>query len=154
MGIIEINIPNGLLLAALVHIFEEYVFPGGFEEKFREMLDRINLKVTNSWLIVTNILFLSGVVLVQVNENVFFGFTIVSVAFINGLLHMGKSIHARRYFPGLVSAAFLYIPLGIISIVSVKLTLLEKVLGIVGGMALHAVPLLVLAIYFNRRFPS
>lgn len=122
MAITEINLLNGLLFAALVHIFEEYVFPGGFEGKFREMLARVNLKVTNSWLIFTNILFLSVVVFAQTNDNIFLGLAIVSIAFINGLLHIRKSIHARRYFPGLESAAFLYIPLGILTFLNVDLT--------------------------------
>lgn len=147
----EINVHNFLLLAALVHVFEEFVFPGGFETEFKAMLSRINLQVTNSWLIFTNLLFLSGVVITQFSNSVFFGFTIISVAFINGLLHLGKSIHVRRYFPGVISACFLYIPLGIFSIIGAELTPGEKVLGILCGLGLHGFPLVMLVIFFKRR---
>jgi len=145
------SIFNFLIIAALAHLFEEFVFPGGFEGEFKEMLARINLQVTNSWLIFTNILFLSGVVFTQLNGDVFFGFTIISVAFINGLLHVGKSIQVRRYFPGLISASFLYIPLGIYSIIGVELTPGKKVLGILGGLALHAFPFLLLITVLKKR---
>lgn len=147
----EMNVSNLLLFAALVHIFEEFVIPGGFEREFKEMLARINLEVTNSWLIFTNILFLSGVVYAQLSESVFFGFTIISIAFINGLLHVGKSIQVRRYFPGLISASLMYLPLGVYSIVACELQPGKKVLGFMFGLALHTVPLVMLMTVFKTR---
>lgn len=134
-----------------MHVLEEFVFPGGFAAEFKRMASVIHLKITNRWLIVTNILFLSVVTLSVLINTKAFGLSVITVTFINGLLHIGKSIQVKRYFPGLVTAILFYIPAGVFAFCSFNLSLPQKVLCFLIGFLMHLTPFVLLITVFKSK---
>lgn len=139
---------------SILHVFEEFVYPGGFANEFKQMLLKINLKMTNAWLVVTNIMFLTIVTSTLFIENTLFGLSVISITLLNGLLHIGKSLQVKRYFPGLITAALFYIPIGIFSFWSFDLNLIQKIQCLVLGLLMHLVPFLLLLRIFKNKIKN
>lgn len=145
------TIPVLLCIFSAIHVCEEYVYPGGFAKKFKAMLLKKGLVVSNSWLIVTNVMFLGLVAACLFVSSWFFIVSAVSVVLINALLHIGKSIHARAYFPGLVTAVLLYLPLSFFAYFSIPISTSGKALALTCGFFLHLFPFILLITIFNSR---
>lgn len=139
-----------LNIFSVLHIIEEYLLPGGFGREFKQMALKVNLNISNTWLVTTNIMFLAIVISTMFIENKMFCLSIISIAFLNGLLHIGKSIDVKRYFPGLYTAMLLYIPLGAVSFFNFDLTLTQKILSLLTGLLMHLFPFLLLKVSFKR----
>lgn len=140
-----------LLVISILHVIEEFVFPGGFAKEFKKMTAVININITNQWLLVTNILFISLVFSSVVINTETFGLSVVSIIFINGLLHIGKSIQVKRYFPGLLTAIFLYIPAGVFAFSSFGLPPVKKFVCLLMGLLMHLVPFILLLTVFRLK---
>lgn len=143
------NIYLFLIAFSCLHVFEEFVYPGGFAAEFKKMTAAINLKITNGWLVMTNLMFLGVITLTLLVNTKTFGLSVISITFINGLLHIGKSIHAKRYFPGLITAVLLYIPTGIFAFNSFGLSPVQKLICFFMGLAMHLVPYILLFFSFR-----
>lgn len=137
-----------LLIASLLHVFEEFVYPGGFASKFKSMMSKIGKTISTTWLIITNLMFLLAVSSVLFIQNKLYIMSIVSIVFLNACLHIGKSIHAKGYFPGLFTALFLYIPIYILGIIYTHLNFSQVMICLSVGALLHSFPFLILW-YFN-----
>lgn len=134
------HIPLVILLASLLHIGEEFIYPGDFGPRFKSMMAGIGIRISNTWLILTNVVFLLAVTSILFTDRLFYHQSIVSILITNALLHIGKSIHSKSYFPGLVTAVLLYIPIGLVSFVTVELSPGFKALSFTTGVLLHGVP--------------
>jgi hypothetical protein len=104
------------LMAACLHIFEEFVWPGGFPrwyQKYRGNASSVNrrfLVIINAALLIG--LFeaaLSGPTSVGVIWLLIFS----AILFSNGCWHLWASCRSRSYSPGAISGTLLYLPLGV-----------------------------------------
>ncbi len=104
-----------LLGAAAVHIFEEYVYPGGFPDALRKLLPRGGHLFTPKFHLAVNGLFLllclSSVSIGK--SNLILSLSTFSLVFANAVLHIRGAIVMKRYYPGVISGALIYIPLAV-----------------------------------------
>jgi len=136
-----------LLGAAVIHVFEEYVYPGGFSDALKNLNPKAAHLVTPRFNVIINGLFLllcfaSAIV---GTTSLVFSLSVVSLVFINAGLHIRGTIVARRYYPGAISAALLYVPLAIYAyslfLSTGQLTWVEAVQAILLGALYMAVPM-------------
>ncbi|MEP7014969.1 MAG: HXXEE domain-containing protein [Verrucomicrobiota bacterium] len=108
-----------LTAAAGVHIFEEFVFPGGFKQWWSAYQPEVAASVSNRWLVIINavlLLFSASVALaVQAprGNGVAAWLALAALLFCNALFHIIGSFRSWRYSPGMISGILLYIPLTI-----------------------------------------
>lgn len=103
------------IVAGVLHVLEEYFYPGGFPDFMKRMSPAFAPSVTTSFAIVINGLFLLLCVLAAVvgKTVLVFSLSVAALLFTNGWVHVMTSLRARRYAPGLITGTLLYIPLGI-----------------------------------------
>jgi len=104
-----------LLGAAAVHIFEEYVYPGGFPDALRKLLPRATALLTPKFHLAVNSLFfllcLSSAFIGK--ANLVLSLSVFSLVFVNAMLHIRGAIITKRFYPGVISGALIYIPLAV-----------------------------------------
>lgn len=102
-----------LVGAAVVHVLEEYVYPGGFQDALRELLPRATHLFTPKFHVVVNgLLFVLCLASAFIGKaNLVLSLSVFSLAFANALLHIRGTIVTRKYYPGVISGALIYIPL-------------------------------------------
>ncbi len=105
----------GLVGAAIVHILEEYVYPGGFPDALSKLLPRATHLFTPKFHVVVNGLLLLLCLLSAFigKSNLFLSTSVFGLVFANAVLHIRGAALARRYYPGVISAVVIYIPLTI-----------------------------------------
>lgn len=141
-----------LVGAAVIHVVEEFGYPGGFLETMRRFSPHFAPLVTARLAVVVNGLFLllCAAGAIAGDRSPFLGLSIASLLFFNTLMHIGGSIRAKGYAPGLVSGLLLYLPLSsyaiYLLITSGKLTLTESIAAGLLGVLYQAVPLGYLAL--------
>jgi hypothetical protein len=105
------------LLAAGLHIFEEFAYPGGFVSWYRRYLPEHAARLTPMYLIGINLLLLfgcfQGAQLAFTDHGVALWLTMVSFLFFNALFHIAGAIKTRSYSPGITTAICLYLPISI-----------------------------------------
>jgi hypothetical protein len=106
------------LLAAALHVFEEFAWPGGFTAWYRSYRPDIAASVSNRFLFWINVALLLACFSAGVDGPSPYGaalfLTVTALLFANGLFHLVATIKGRRYAPGLVTGVVLYLPLAII----------------------------------------
>jgi hypothetical protein len=138
--------------AAAIHVVEEFGYPGGFLETMRRFSPRFAPAVTTRLAVVVNGLFLllciTGAIIG--GRSPFLGLSIASLLFFNALMHIGGSIRARGYAPGLVSGILLYLPFSSYAVyllgASGRLTLTESIAAGLLGVLYQTMPLGCLAL--------
>ena len=105
--------------AAVIHIFEEFAFPGGFKAWWCAYKPEIAASVSNRFLIMINAILIVFSVLVALATSAPKGngfaawLTLAALLFSNAIFHIMGAIQTRRYSPGMISGIVLYIPLAI-----------------------------------------
>jgi hypothetical protein len=106
-----------LTAAALVHISEEFVWPGGFKAWYVSYRPEIAASITDRFLIVINALLIGATVNIGLaggtSQGIAAWLTAASVMFSNAIFHLVAALRTRRYSPGMLSGLFIYIPLAI-----------------------------------------
>jgi len=107
----------GFLIASMLHMVEEYFFPGGFMAVMKRMNPAFAPFVNVPMAIVINglQLLLCIVVIFVGVSNLAFSLSAAALLFINGLAHIGGAIRLRGYAPGVISGSVLYLPLSVYS---------------------------------------
>ncbi len=106
-----------LTFAALVHIFEEFVYPGGFKTWWRAYRPQIAASVTNRFLIIINVVLVAFSVNVALavqapkGNGVAAWLVLAALLAGNAVFHLVAAIQTKRYSPGMISGIVLYIPL-------------------------------------------
>ena len=134
-----------VLGAAAVHIFEEYVYPGGFPDALKNLLPRATHLFTPGFHLAVNGLFLllclSSALIGK--ANLVLSLSVFSLVFANAVLHIRGAIVTKRYYPGAISGALIYIPLVVyaysVFLVSGQLTWLQGGLSVLLGALYMAV---------------
>jgi len=138
-----------LLGAAVVHIFEEYVYPGGFQDELGRAIPRMALPyLTPKFHLAINGLFLLLCLasLFIGKSNLVLSMSVVNLVFINAVLHIRGTILTKKYYPGVISGALIYIPLAIyahfVFLSSAQLTWLQAGLSFLVGLVLMGIPII------------
>ena len=89
-----------------------------------------------------------------VTINCGFGLIAVYLVLVNGVAHVLQGIALRRYNPGLVSAVFLFIPLGTVTLWLIQKagsgTFFYHAIGLLSAVAIHAAILIHVRLQFSR----
>jgi hypothetical protein len=132
--------------AAVLHVLEEYFYPGGFPDFMKKSSPIFAPFVTTTFAILINGLFLVLCVLGAIfgRSALVFGLSIGSLLVFNGLTHLGGSLRARKYAPGMISGLLLYLPLGLTAYVlflrSGQLSVPQALLSVALGFAYQIIP--------------
>lgn len=148
-----------LVGAAILHVLEEYVYPGGFPAFMKKMAPALAPSVTPSFAVVVNGLFLLlCIAAALVGQRVpVFRLSIASLCGLNGLTHVLGTIRARQYAPGVLTGVLLYLPLAVLSyylsVRSGEISIWQGVGSVLLGMVYQAVPISALGLaHALRRF--
>src|ERR1700683_4786986 len=108
----------GPLIAATLHVFEEFVYPGGFREWYAGYRPAISSSLSVRYLVVINAILLTVCALVAVAgpspNGVANWFVLTSILFWNAIFHVRAVIRRRKYSPGVVTSVVLYLPLAVV----------------------------------------
>ena len=103
--------------AVLVHIFEEFVWPGGVMRWYRRYRGKNSSRITPRLLIVINALLLAVCVNAAVNGDtpaaIAYWIGVTAILASNGLWHLWAAVRTRGYSPGAVTVTLLYVPLAV-----------------------------------------
>jgi hypothetical protein len=104
-----------LPIAAVVHMIEEYLFPGGFVEAFRKLLPRASHLFTVKFHILVNAIFILMCFIAAFigQANLILSLSVFGLIFTNAVLHIRGAIIQKGYYPGVISGIFIYIPMAI-----------------------------------------
>ena len=133
-----------IFISAILHVGEEYFYPGGFLEFGRKNVPKLKQRITVKMAVIVNGLFLllcaAGVLLAEDYPE--FALSIAGLVLVNGLLHIFSSILIRSYAPGLITSILLYLPISIYIFASNNFSSGEIIIFISYGILYHlAVPL-------------
>ena len=107
--------------AVLLHLFEEFVWPGGFAEWYRWYRPERAARVTTGFLVWINVLFVVMALIPAVMGfrpyGVAFWLVVASIAVANGLFHLWAVLRTRRYSPGVLTGGVVYLPLAVFGFV-------------------------------------
>jgi hypothetical protein len=109
-------LPWAPLVAAILHMCEEFVYPGGFPDWYRRY--RVNAsRITSRFLVIINSLLLIACVdigiLGRTSAGVVYWLTISALLCCNGIWHAWASHRSRSYSPGVVTGVIIYLPLAV-----------------------------------------
>jgi hypothetical protein len=108
-----------LAAAASFHIFEEFVYPGGFKSWWCAYRPETAASVSNRFLIIINAALLAFSVSVALavqaprGNGVAAWLTLAALLFSNAVFHVIGAFQSKRYSPGIISGIVLYIPIAI-----------------------------------------
>jgi hypothetical protein len=145
--------------AAIIHVLEEYAFPGGFSDWMRRLNPRFAPWITARFAVIINGLFLLLCVMgaLVASRSLVFSLSVASLLFLNGLTHLAGAIRAKRYAPGVISGVLLYLPLSLyavyLSAAAGKLTLAGGAMAGLLGVLYQAVPIGYLGLSSMARRP-
>ena len=143
---------GAFLVASLLHMGEEYFYPGGFLDVMKRLNPRFAAFVTAPMAVIINGLqLLLCVVAMAVGKTVLaFSMSVAGLLLINGLIHIVGCIREKGYAPGVVTGVVLYIPLSVYAychfVTSGELTLNRVILTGALGLSYQAVPMVYLVI--------
>jgi hypothetical protein len=132
-----------LPISVLLHITEEFIFPGGFMNWDREYRPGINKSGHLRFLIIINVLLfaicfnplLSGLT----NGGFEWWLSIASILFVNSYFHIKGVIILKKYSPGVITSIIIYVPLTIYGywyfLSTNKVTLITAILCFSVGIA-------------------
>ena len=105
----------GLFGAAVLHITEEFFWPGGFRDWYRRYRPEIRQSITLTFLVLVNLGFLvicwDAGALAQTAKGAALWLTIAGIAAGNGAWHAWACYRSHSYSPGTVTGVLLYLPL-------------------------------------------
>lgn len=107
-----------LLGASLLHINEEYFFPGGFIEATQRLNPRLSKLANRAFHVTINAAFILLALAAALfgEANLVFSLSIAFLLLFNALIHLGGTLIGGRYMPGLISGVGLYVPLSLTAI--------------------------------------
>lgn len=102
--------------AIMLHVTEEFMFPGGFIEWYREFVPpKTNKSTKPGYLVWINTLMIGVCVLPLYFGETVHGvntwFCVAAIAAINACFHIWGVIKLKKYSPGVVTGVLLYLPL-------------------------------------------
>lgn len=106
-----------LPLCIILHIIEEFVFPGGFMLWYQKYKPAIASSIKPRFLIIVNALLLlvciNPINNVYTYSGIIWWLCIVSILAVNVFFHIKGTIESKMYSPGTITCILLYLPLTI-----------------------------------------
>ena len=104
-----------LPVAAVLHIIEEFIFPGGFMRWYHNFRPEIARSVTSRFLVMINAILIVACLLPMVIRNPVYGvalwLSIAAIFFTNAVFHIRATLKTKAYSPGTITAVLIYLPL-------------------------------------------
>jgi hypothetical protein len=141
-----------ILIASMIHMAEEYVYPGGLPDFSKRLNPRFAPLVTPLMAVIVNglQLLLCLAAIIVGSKLLAFSLSVASLLFINGWIHIFGCIKVRGYVPGAISGALLYLPLSVYAYYhfgsSGQLTLAGGAISGLLGVVYQTVPISYLAL--------
>ena len=138
---------GAFLVVSMLHMGEEYFYPGGFMNVMKRLNPKFAPLVTVPMAVVINglQLVLCLVAIAVGKTALVFSMSIAGLLFINGLTHILGCVRVRGYVPGVITGVLLYIPLSTyayyIVVSSGQLTPTGVIVTGVLGLLYQAVPI-------------
>ena len=138
---------SAFVVAAVIHVLEEYAYPGGFLDWMKSMNPRFTPWITTKFAVIINGLFLllCAMGTVVASRSLVFSLSVASLLFFNGLIHLAGTIRTKRYAPGVISGVLLYMPLSLYAVYLLagtgRLTLAGGVMAGLLGVLYQAIPI-------------
>jgi hypothetical protein len=137
-----------VVVASLLHIGEEYRWPGGFLGFMQRAAPSLTVGVATPALAVV----INGLMVVGLVVAALIGPAVPSVALsgaalvaVNGMGHLAAAVHIRGYAPGVVTGGLVYLPVAVAAYtafgVAGRLTVGVVVVSLLLGVACNLVPL-------------
>ena len=136
-----------VVAAAVCHVFEEYVFPGGFLEAMRRTAPSVAFAVNVPMAVVINgLMFVVLLAAAVVGPRApVFALSGAALGAVNGWGHVAGTLRRRRYVPGAVTGLLVYQPVAVLAYLEFawagRLSPAVVVGSLLLGVAYHAVPL-------------
>ena len=104
---------KAFLVVSMIHMGEEYFYPGGFMDVMKRLNPKFAPLVTVPMAVVINGLQLILCILaIAVGKNALaFSMSVAGLLFINGLVHIMGCVIVKGYMPGVITGVLLYVPL-------------------------------------------
>jgi hypothetical protein len=146
------------LVVSMIHMGEEYFYPGGFMDVMKRLNPQFAPLVTVPMAVIINglQLLLCCVAIAMGKNALAFSLSVAALLFINGLMHIMGCVRVKGYAPGVITGVLFYVPLSLyayyLSISSGRLTRNGVIFSAVLGLLYQAVPIsyLVLARAIRR----
>ena len=129
-----------LLVAAVLHLIEEYVYPGGF---LRWIQSAVGFAPNAAEAVVINALFVGLVAAPLFGAGPVLSLSVPALLLTNGAMHVIGTIATKRYSPGVITSVLLFFPLGAYAVLTIKTT---SGTGILLGIGWMLVPLIVVSL--------
>src|SRR5215213_5676722 len=104
--------------AVAAHVFEEFVWPGGFAEWSRRYPPGQTVTVTPRFLLRINAVFAAMALLPPVlgatPRGAGMWMVVAAIAAVNGVFHLVAAVCTHAYAPGVVTGVMLYLPLALL----------------------------------------
>jgi hypothetical protein len=132
--------------ASMIHMGEEYFYPGGFIDVMKRLNPRFAPLVTARMAVVINglQLLLCLVAMAIGKKALAFSMSVAALLFVNGSVHIGGCVRVKGYVPGVITGTLLYIPLSVyayyLTLSSGQLTRNGLIVTAVLGLMYQAVP--------------
>ena len=130
-----------------LHIIEEYFADKGLPQW---LSDLFNADISNSDFIIINSTALAAVIIFACVHSLFkeynvFFLALITLFFVNGILHLALSAITLTYSPGTFTGVMLYLPIGVFLFKKIRLLLTarERSTGIALGIFIHLVVVIV-----------
>ncbi|HMC54806.1 MAG TPA: HXXEE domain-containing protein [Gemmatimonadaceae bacterium] len=105
-------------VAIALHMTEEFVWPGGFGDWYRNFPPGRTARVSTRFLVIINLVFVALAVLPPMlganSRGYAYWLLVAAIAVANGVFHLVATIRYRAYSPGVITGSLLYLPLGVV----------------------------------------
>ena len=107
------------LAAAVLHIFEEFVFPGGFKDWYKNYKPGITKSISTRFLVLINLGLLILCYDIGALKNSSTGISVIlwlgvmAMLAANGMWHIKAALKTKKYSPGVATGTIIYIPLAV-----------------------------------------
>ena len=106
------------LIAIVLHMTEEFVWPGGFPHWYRHFPPGRVATVSTRLLVIVNAVFVAmALIPPQLGANArgyAYWMLAAAIAAANGVFHLVATLRYRAYSPGVITGTLLYLPLGVV----------------------------------------
>lgn len=135
-----------LTIAVMLHVTEEFLYPGGFPEWYARLIPPKTVKKSNTgFLIWINTLMMCACAFSLYFGNTLHGYSIwyytAAIAAANACFHLWGVAKLKAYSPGVVTGTLLYIPIFVIGTIQLvssgELPLYKAIVAIVVAIGYH-----------------
>ncbi|HEY0528587.1 MAG TPA: HXXEE domain-containing protein [Gemmatimonadaceae bacterium] len=106
------------LAAVALHLIEEFVWPGGFPDWYRWYRPERATSVTTRFLVIVNAVLVALALLPPLlgptPRALAYWLMVAAIGAANGVFHIYATASGKKYSPGVITGALVYLPLGIL----------------------------------------